>query len=234
MGKIYMEDIDHLASFTSIIPIHLPLNCKIKHIPIKRGFDILFSLFCLSIGAPIYLLIALFIFITSPGRIIYSHERIGRGGKPFRCYKFRSMYTDADQRLKDILATHSHLREEWGKNYKLKNDPRITPFGAFLRKTSLDELPQFWNVLKGDLSVVGPRPVVKDEIVSYYRVKAYKILSIRPGLTGIWQVSGRSNVLSYEMRIQMDEYYVDNHSFFLDLKLIAKTIPAMLFSKGAY
>ncbi len=229
-----MEEINNLSPCAPLIPLHLPLDCKIKHIPIKRGFDIFFSLVCLIIGAPVYLLIALLIVVTSPGKVIYSHERIGRGGKTFRCYKFRSMYSNADQRLKAILTSHPHLREEWEKTYKLKSDPRITPFGAFLRKTSLDELPQFWNVFKGDLSVVGPRPVVKDEIAKYYHVKAYKILSIRPGLTGIWQVSGRSDVHSYERRIEMDEYYVNNHSFLLDMKLIAKTIPAMLFSKGAY
>lgn len=228
-----MEEVNNISP-TPIIPLHFPLDCKIKHIPIKRGFDIFFSLLCLTLGFPIYLIIALIIFVTSPGKVIYSHERIGRGGKPFRCYKFRSMYIDADQRLKIILETNPYLKEEWEKNYKLKKDPRITPFGAFLRKTSLDEIPQFWNVLRGDLSVVGPRPVVKDEITKYYHVKAYKILSIRPGLTGIWQVSGRSDIKSYETRIQMDEFYVENHSFFLDMKLIAKTIPAMLFSKGAY
>lgn len=230
-----MEEVDHLASpCNSMIPLHLPLDCEIKHIPVKRGFDILFSICCLSLGAPVYLIIALIIFLTSPGKVIYAQERIGRGGKPFRCYKFRSMYANADQRLHSLLAADPRLKEEWEKNYKLKKDPRINPFGAFLRKTSLDEIPQFWNVLKGDLSVVGPRPVVKDEISKYYQIKAYKILSVRPGLTGIWQVSGRSNIQSYETRIQMDEFYVDHHSFFLDIKLIAKTIPAMLFSKGAY
>jgi exopolysaccharide production protein ExoY len=229
-----MEDVNNLSPCPSFMHLHLPPDCKIKHIPIKRGFDILFSLLCLCLGAPLFLLIALFIFITSPGKVIYSHERIGRGGKIFRCYKFRSMYPDADERLKKILMAYPHLKEEWEKNYKLKNDPRITPFGSFLRKSSLDELPQFWNVLKGDLSIVGPRPVVKDEMTKYYHVKAYKILSIRPGLTGIWQVSGRSDVPSYDRRIEMDEYYVNNHSFLLDIKLIAKTIPAMLFSKGAY
>jgi len=229
-----MEEINNLPANSSINPLRLPLDCKIKHIPIKRIFDIFFSLIFLTISSPIFLLISLLIFIKSPGKIIYFHERIGRGGKPFRCYKFRTMYKNADQRLKEILETHPHLREEWEKNYKLKKDPRITPFGAFLRKTSLDELPQFWNVLKGDLSVVGPRPVVKDEMARYYRFKAYKILSVRPGLTGIWQVSGRSDVHSYEKRILMDEHYVDNHSFSLDMKLIGKTIPAILFSKGAY
>lgn len=225
-----MEDINNLAFNVSMIP----LNCDVKHIPIKRGFDIIFSLLCLLLGAPLYLLIALFIFITSPGKVIYSHERIGRGGKPFRCYKFRSMYMNADQQLKNILMQNPALKEEWERTYKLKKDPRITPFGAFLRKTSLDELPQFWNVLKGDLSIVGPRPVVKEEIERYYHFKAYKIFSIRPGLTGPWQVSERSNISCYERRIQLDEYYVNHHSFLLDLKLIAKTIPAMILSKGAY
>jgi undecaprenyl-phosphate galactose phosphotransferase len=186
------------------------------------------------LASPIFLLIAFLIILTSPGKIIYSHERIGRGGKPFCCYKFRTMYIDADRRLKEILNSDPLLRKEWEQNYKLKNDPRITFFGAFLRKTSLDELPQFWNVLKGDLSVVGPRPVVKDEIEKFYHVKAYKILSIRPGLTGVWQVSGRSDISSYEKRVEMDEYYVDNQSFLMDLKLICKTLPAMLASKGAY
>ncbi len=229
-----MEDINNLASRAHIIPLNPPLDYKIKHIPIKRGFDLLFSLSCLFIGAPIYLLIALLIFLTSPGKVIYSHERMGRGGKIFRCYKFRTMYADADQRLKEILANYPLLREEWERTYKLKKDPRVTPFGSFLRKTSLDELPQFWNVLKGDLSVVGPRPVVKQEVEKYFGVKAYKILSIRPGLTGPWQVSGRSDISCYQTRLQLDEYYVDHQSFLLDLKLIAKTIPAMLFSKGAY
>lgn len=228
-----MEDINALPSQENISPLHPTLSYKIRHVPVKRGFDIIFSLLVLIIGSPFYLLIALLIFITSPGKIIYSHERIGRGGAPFRCYKFRSMHLNADQRLKDILATHTHLREEWEQTYKLKNDPRITFLGAFLRKTSLDELPQFWNVLKGDLSVVGPRPVVEEEITHYYNVKAYKILSVRPGLTGVWQVSGRSKTSSYAARVQMDEFYVDNHSFFLDMKLIAKTIPAMLLSKGS-
>ena len=144
------------------------------------------------------------------------------------------MYADADKRLAELLARNSDLKKEWEATYKLKYDPRVTPFGLFLRKTSLDELPQFWNVLKGDLSVVGPRPVVKEEIDKYYSIKAYKILSIRSGLTGPWQVSGRSDISSYAQRIKLDEYYVDNQSFIMDLKLIAKTVPAMLLSRGAY
>lgn len=229
-----MEEVNQLTLAGPIIPYQAEVDYTIKHIPVKRCFDIVFSLLCLVFGSPVFLFIALLIYATSPGRVIYAQERIGRGGKPFRCYKFRSMFPDADQRLEELLRKDPELKKEWEHSHKLKRDPRITPFGLFLRKTSLDELPQFWNVLKGDLSVVGPRPVVREEIEKFYCVKAYKILSIRPGLTGPWQVSGRNDVQSYQQRIQLDESYIDNQSFLLDLKLIGKTLPAMLFSKGAY
>lgn len=206
---------------------------SIQHLPTKRIFDILFSIFILILFSPLFLLIAVLIRLSSKGPAIYSHERIGRGGKPFRCYKFRTMYLDAEHRLQKLLIDHPEVKEEWQKSRKLKNDPRIISIGRFLRRTSLDELPQFWNALKGDLSIVGPRPVVEEEMVLYFKDKAPKILSIRPGITGIWQVSGRSDT-SYEKRIQLDEKYVDQRSFVLDLVLIAKTIPKMIFSKGAY
>jgi exopolysaccharide production protein ExoY len=205
----------------------------IRHNFLKRTFDIVFSLSVLVIGSPVFFFIGLLIALTSKGRIIYGHERIGRGGTRFLCYKFRTMYEDAGAKLQELILRDPRIKEEWESSYKLKNDPRITPLGKFLRKTSLDELPQFWNVLKGDLSVVGPRPVVLDELQRYFDKRAELILSIRPGLTGLWQVSGRSNV-SYEERISLDEEYVKTQSFILDLKLIAKTLPAMLFSKGAY
>lgn len=209
------------------------LPIRIKHTPGKRLFDIFFSLSVLILGFPIFFIIAVAIRFSSPGKIFYCHERIGRGGKPFLCYKFRTMYQDADIRLSEILTSNPLLQEEWIQFRKLKKDPRITPLGHFLRKTSLDELPQFWNVLKGNLSTVGPRPVVKEEVKDYMGEKANKILSIRPGLTGIWQVSGRNDT-SYEIRIYLDEKYVDSYNFLLDLALILKTIPKMLFSKGAY
>ncbi len=208
-------------------------DCKVKHIPWKRAFDILFSFCILALGAPIFLILALAVKLTSKGKPFYSHPRVGRGGVPFRCYKFRTMYPDADTRLKDILNQNQKLRDEWEHSQKLKNDPRVTPLGNFLRKTSLDELPQFWNVLRGDLSIVGPRPVVESELTKHFGVKAGKILSIRPGITGLWQVSGRNDT-SYSKRVSMDEKYVDNHSITLDLKLIAKTLPSMIKSKGAY
>jgi undecaprenyl-phosphate galactose phosphotransferase len=230
-----MEDINDLGSATPLFSLESDWKEKIRHNAIKRGFDIFFSLVSLVICAPLFLVIALAIYFSSPGKVIYFHERIGRGGKVFRCYKFRSMYADADRKLNEILSQDAELRKEWNQTFKLKKDPRITPIGAYLRKTSLDELPQFWNVLRGDLSVVGPRPVVREELEKYFGIKSYKILSIRPGLTGLWQVSGRSDINCYQKRIQLDESYVDNHSLLLDLKIIfLKTIPAMIGKKGAY
>lgn len=205
----------------------------VKHIPIKRIFDCLLSCAFIIFASPLFFIVALAIACTSRGKIVYGHKRVGRGGKPFYCYKFRTMYRDADQRLKDLLLLHPDLKKEWEKTYKLKNDPRITSVGRFLRKTSLDELPQFFNVLKGDLSIVGPRPVVEEEVQKYLGVKAPKILSIRPGITGLWQVSGRSDTC-YVTRVKLDEEYVDNQSLGLDFKLMIKTVPAILSSRGAY
>jgi undecaprenyl-phosphate galactose phosphotransferase len=231
-----VENVNQLTSVEDLSMRAQALNSSIeyaiKHLPVKRTFDLTFSLLALIIGAPLFLLISLIIFCTSRGKIIYAHQRIGRGGRPFKCYKFRTMYTD--KCLTEILATNPELKAEWEKNFKLKKDPRVTPIGSFLRKTSLDEIPQFWNVLKGDLSVVGPRPVVKEEVEKYLGVRAAKILSIRPGLTGLWQVSGRSDISCYQKRLALDEQYIENQSLLLDVKLITKTIPVMLFSKGAY
>lgn len=210
-----------------------PLPSEVKHIPTKRLFDIVFSFTALVLLSPMFFLIALCIYFTSPGKIIYGQTRIGRGGKPFTCYKFRSMYPDADKRLHEILSLDPAKMREWQENFKLKDDPRVTPVGKFLRKTSLDELPQFWNVLLGDLSVVGPRPVVAKELQTFFGEKAEKILKVRPGVTGLWQVSGRSDT-SYEKRVQLDELYIDNHSLWLDLTLIMKTIYCLVSRQGAY
>lgn len=214
-------------------PQTFPICTPLKRLAAKRLFDIAFSLLMLIAGLPVFLCIAIIVRCASKGPIFYAHERIGRGGTPFRCYKFRTMYPDADARLKDILRSDPAKQQEWEQTCKLKDDPRIIPAGAFLRRTSLDELPQFWNVLKGELSIVGPRPVVRDEIIRHFGPKAQKILSIRPGLTGLWQVSGRSDT-SYAERIALDEQYVDTRSFWLDMKLIALTLPSMFFRSGAY
>ena len=213
----------------------------IKHIPSKRIFDILFSLFSIFLLSPVFILISLLIFFTSKGTIIYKSLRLGRGGKIIGCYKFRTMYKDADKKLQNILIKDSELNKEWQLFQKLKKDPRITPIGSFLRKSSLDELPQFFNVLKGDMSIVGPRAFVlmgpKEnfhlEIQLYLKDKTQKILSIRPGITGLWQISGRSEI-SIQERILIDESYIDKRNFFFDVYLILKTIPIIFFSKGAY
>jgi undecaprenyl-phosphate galactose phosphotransferase len=143
------------------------------------------------------------------------------------------MHQGAEETLRKMLAESPTMQKEWDTYFKLKDDPRVSGIGRFLRKTSMDELPQFWNVLKGDLSVVGPRPVTEEEVKKYYRDKADKILSVRPGLTGIWQTSGR-NLLTFDERIQLEEQYIDKQSFLLDLGIIFKTIPHLFFAKGAF
>jgi undecaprenyl-phosphate galactose phosphotransferase len=207
----------------------------------KRAFDIAFSTAVLILFSPLLGAIALAIWMTSPGPILFRGKRLGQGGRPFDCLKFRTMYVDAEAQLKPLLASDESLRAEWTSFQKLKTDPRITPIGKFLRKTSLDELPQFWNVLKGDLSVVGPRPPTLvgppenywKEISLVYGDAAWKILSIKPGITGVWQVSGRSAIpLEERTRIELD--YVEKQSFWKDLVLIIKTVPAVLLSKGAF
>lgn len=228
-----MKDPNKNTQNSLVLTFPEPCQFPIKHNAFKRLFDIFFSLVVLILTAPLMAFIALVVRLSSKGKIVYAHERIGRGGKPFRCLKFRTMYPDADNRLKEILDSCSSLKNEWDQTHKLKNDPRVTPIGKFLRKTSLDEFPQFWNVLKGDLSVVGPRPIVQYEVSRHLGIKAAKILSIRPGLTGLWQISGRSDT-SYAYRIKMDEQYVDSQSLYLDIKIIVKTIPSIFCPRGAY
>ncbi len=205
----------------------------IKPVPLKRFLDVLLSLTGLIALSPLLLLIALLIKCSSKGMVIYSQKRVGKGGVVFNCYKFRTMHTNADEQLKILLEKHPDILQEWSKNRKLKKDPRITKMGQILRRTSLDELPQLWNVLKGDLSLVGPRPVIQAELLAFYKSKTAKILSVRPGLTGLWQVSGRNN-LKYEDRVLLDEKYVDEQSLLLDLQILLKTVPVILCGHGAY
>ncbi len=216
------------------------MTISIQHNAKKRLFDLIFSSLFLSLFSPLFLLISLLIKATSKGPIFYKSYRLGRGGKVIECWKFRSMYQDADVRLHSLLASDPSLQKEWEMFQKLKQDPRITPIGYYLRKTSLDELPQFWNVLKGDLSLVGPRPPTLmgpphhflEEIHLLYGNKTNTILSVRPGITGLWQISGRSNI-SFSKRCEIEEEYALHHSFFQDVVILIKTIPVVLFSKGA-
>ncbi|WP_069789712.1 sugar transferase [Cyanobacterium sp. IPPAS B-1200] len=200
----------------------------------KRTFDIIFSATVLIVCFPLYFTIALLILISSPGPIFYYQERVGKNFKTFKCIKFRTMVKNADRILDQILAECPEKRAEFEHNFKLKKDPRITWIGRFLRASSLDEFPQFWNVLKGDMSIVGPRPLVPDELYMYGN-KIDKVLTIKPGITGLWQVSGRNDI-PYHRRVLMDVYYVINNSFFFDVWIILKTIVVMFFTKsnGAY
>jgi len=198
----------------------------------KRPFDIFFSLIAILILLPIMLVIAILIKIFDRGNCIYTQRRVGLNGKEFNIFKFRTMYTDADKRLENLLKNDLKAKEEWEKFFKLKNDPRVTPIGKFLRKTSLDELPQFFNVLKGDMSIVGPRPVTKEELIKFYKDKAELYKSVRPGITGYWQVTSRNNITSYEERVKMDVWYIENQSFLLDLKIVLKTVLAMIRMEG--
>ncbi len=200
---------------------------------LKRAFDICFSSAVLLLGFPLFLLIGIGVLFSSKGPILHVQKRVGKKGRVFRFYKFRTMQQGSEKILGELLEKNPKMQQEWNTFCKLKNDPRITKFGKFLRATSLDEFPQFWNVLIGDLSIVGPRPMFASEIKKYAQKQARKILSVKPGLTGIWQVSGRST-LSMNERVLLELSYVDKRSFLLDLKLICKTVPLLFFSKGAY
>ncbi len=202
----------------------------------KRALDIFFSLFVLFSGLPIFIVLAIIIKATSPGPVFYASKRVGKEGKLFTCWKFRSMFCDAEHRLTQLLAQNPQYRKEWKKYFKLKEDPRLTRVGRFLRKTSFDEFPQFWNVLLGELSLVGPRPFLPNEVNTIKQVigsQTQALFSVKPGLTGIWQTSGRS-YLTFEQRILLDLNYVDLRSFLFDLTIIGKTIPMLIHPKGAF
>lgn len=200
----------------------------------KRILDIAFSLAVLTILSPLYLGIACLILFSSQGSVLYIHPRVGLRGRQFNCIKFRTMIDGAEQVLEEYLSSCPISRAEYESSFKLKQDPRITKIGKFLRTTSLDELPQFWNVLMGDMSVVGPRPLVKAELIKY-GAAIDRVLSVRPGIAGLWQVSGRNDI-PYDQRVHLDASYVRLMSLGLDVKLIFKTIGVVIFprGKGAY
>lgn len=197
----------------------------------KRIFDVLSASALLLFVAPLMIVIFLLVRLDG-GPAIFAHRRVGQNGRPFYCLKFRSMFTDSSARLETLLNTDVAAREEWARDHKLRFDPRVTPLGRFLRASSLDELPQLINIIRGDMSVVGPRPIVRAEAQRYGTRFAHYCRS-RPGLTGIWQISGRNDV-SYRKRVAMDVFYARNASFPLDMKIVCLTIPAVLFSRGSY
>jgi Undecaprenyl-phosphate galactose phosphotransferase WbaP len=197
----------------------------------KRAFDVVASLVLLALLAPLMIYLAVRI-RNDGGEALYAHQRVGRGGRTFRCIKFRSMVIDASDRLEHLLESDPELRTQWEREHKLKNDPRISKVGHFLRKTSLDELPQLWNVLRGEMSLVGPRPIVHAELARYGDDIDY-FLMVRPGITGLWQVSGRNDV-GYEKRVYLDTWYVKNWSLWYDIAILFKTVRVVLRREGAY
>jgi Undecaprenyl-phosphate galactose phosphotransferase WbaP len=222
-----------VRDFSGVIGIDASNKLKLFwNLGIKRFMDIVIVIAGGILLLPFFLLIALIVKINSPGPVLYKHKRLGKNGKPFYAYKFRTMVNNAEQKLKEIIEADPQLKIEWEKTHKLQKDPRITGFGKILRRTSIDEFPQLINILKGEMSLVGPRPIVTEEVAKYgddYN----RIFSNKPGLTGMWQVSGRSDANYYD-RISYDTYYLQNWSIWLDLWILFKTFGVVFFGKGAY
>lgn len=222
-----LKDISGIIGLASIHNLTFKRN-----IFLKRMIDILTILLLSPFWLPIFLILCILTKLTSKGPIFYGHKRVGKNGKEIKCWKFRSMCVNSQEILEQILATDPVRKAEWEKDRKFVDDPRVTKFGKFLRKTSLDELPQLLNILAGDMSLVGPRPVTEPELIKYGEYKQF-VLSVLPGLTGMWQVSGRSDT-KYEERISFDSFYIQNWSIWLDIWILVKTVWVVLKGKGAY
>lgn len=223
----------HIKDIAGIIGFASTHNLTFKtNLLIKRLIDIFLILLFSPILIPVFIILMFLTKVTSRGPIFYGHKRVGKNGKEFKCWKFRSMCIDADKKLAEILANNPQMRAEWEKDRKFTNDPRVTKFGKFLRKTSLDELPQLINILVGQMSFVGPRPVTEPELVKYGEYRDF-VLSVTPGLSGMWQTSGRSDT-EYEERIALDLYYIQNWSIWLDIWILIKTVYVVLKGRGAY
>lgn len=221
-------DVEDLQKNNSLVTIKTKIKGKKSYIIFKRIFDILASLCGIIVLSPVFLIICLAIKLDSKGKIFFKHKRIGKNGKEIFVYKFRTMCENAESMIKDFTPEQ---QKEFKENYKLQNDPRITKVGNVLRKTSLDELPQLFNIVKGDLSVIGPRPVIEEELQKYGENKE-KFLSVTPGLTGYWAANGRSDT-TYEQRMQMELFYVDNMSLKLDAKIFMDTVDSVINKRGA-
>lgn len=225
--RLHAAASDHyLDRSRSPVPVRLPAT-RVS----KRLLDIVGALVLIALLSPLFITI-IALTLRSGGPIFFGHRRIGASGRPFKCWKFRTMVPNADVVLARLLATDAEARAEWERDFKLRNDPRVTPVGRFLRSTSLDELPQLFNVLAGDMSLVGPRPIINDEI-RRYGAAFHDYVRCRPGITGIWQISGRNDV-GYGERVQMDRHYARNWSLFSDIRLLLNTPRAVLRRSGAY
>jgi len=220
-----MQNLDY--NISKKVNGEISMSLKIYAI-LKRIFDVVSSTLLLIILSPLFLILIVLVKLDSKGPVFFGHKRIGYKGETISVYKFRSMVENAEEVLRNFTPAQ---KEEFEKNFKLDDDPRVTKIGAFLRKTSLDELPQLINIIKGDMSVVGPRPIVQKEVVKYGKY-ADKLFSVKPGLTGFWQANGRSDT-TYDERVQMDMYYIDNRSTLLDIKILFKTVIAVIRKEGA-
>lgn len=213
-------------------PASIRAGATVKALTPGRVLDIVLASVALVFLAPLMVAVGLAVWLQDGGPCFYAQTRIGLGGVGFKCFKFRSMLVDADQRLKTLLAEDPVARAEWDRDHKLRNDPRITALGSFLRRSSVDEIPQLFNVLRGEMSLVGPRPIVAAEAARYqHYIRDY--CSVTPGITGLWQVSGRNDV-SYRRRVALDVTYARSKSLLLDLKILMATVPAVLLRKGSY
>jgi len=217
---------------TNLIVYKNRLKSKYREI-VHITFNYLLAIALLPLLLPIIGIISFLIKRESPGPVFFAHMRVGKHGKLIPTLKFRSMYRDAGERLEKLLATDPEIKNEWEKNFKLKDDPRVTKIGSIMRKTSLDELPQIFNVLKGEMNFVGPRPVIQKEIDQYYKEDAEYYFMVKPGITGLWQVSGRSDT-DYDFRVATDKWYVSNWSLWLDVVILLKTVKTVLKRDGAY
>lgn len=229
LGSLWFSNL-HLFEYFGLEVRHQWSNPV--HQVYKRLFDLLLILISLPLIIPFFLIVGLAIKLDSPGSVFYTQKRLGKNGKQIHIVKFRSMFSGADQALEGHILQNPELEKEWSENFKLKHDPRITRVGRILRYTSLDELPQIWNVIKGEMSLIGPRPIVEEEIPLYG--KEYEILKhVTPGITGLWQISGR-NDLPYSERVNLDLYYLQNWSIWLDFHIFIHTFLAVILSRGAY
>lgn len=206
------------------------LRAALREFP-KRTLDIVGALLISAALSPVLITVCAVLWFQGDS-VIYKHRRIGRGGRTFECLKFRTMVPDAGHVLRELLEKNPHLKLEWVRDHKLRNDPRVTFIGKFLRRSSLDELPQLWNVLRGEMSLVGPRPIVREELPRYGR-KMRQYLAIRPGITGLWQVTGRNDT-RYRRRVALDVYYIRNQNLLLDLYILIKTTGVVVEMTGAY
>lgn len=231
--NMIQSDIYELSNArTNLIVFKNRLKSKYRVI-LQNVFNYLLALASLPVLLPLIGIFAYKIKKESPGPVFFVHNRIGKNGKIIPTLKFRSMYSDAQERLEKLLKENEEIRKEWEREFKLKDDPRITKIGAILRKTSLDELPQIFNVLRGEMNFVGPRPVLQEELDMYYKNDAEYYFMVKPGITGLWQVSGRSDT-NYDFRVATDKWYVSNWSLWLDIVILLKTVKVVLFREGAY